>query len=61
MENKQITKEDFIISRLATKIGQLETFVAELEFQNALLMERINTLEKEDEENGKEDNKEDNQ
>jgi len=61
MENKQITKEDFIISRLTTKIGQLETFVAELEFQNALLMERINTLEKEDEENGKEDNKEDNQ
>jgi hypothetical protein len=55
MENKQITKEDFIISRLATKIGQLETFVAELEFQNALLMERINTLEKEDKTDGKEE------
>jgi hypothetical protein len=55
MENKQITKEDFIISRLATKISQLETFVAELEFQNALLMERINTLEKEDKTDGKEE------
>lgn len=58
MENKEkrtVSKEDFIISRLATKIGQLETFVAELEFQNALLMERINTLEKEDKTNGKEE------
>ena len=50
METKQISKEDFIISRLATKIGQLETFIAELQFQNALLMERLNTLEKEDKE-----------
>ena len=58
MENKEkrtVSKEDFIISRLATKISQLETFVAELEFQNALLMERINTLEKEDKTDGKEE------
>jgi len=55
MENKKtISKEDYIISRLAAKISQLETFIAELEFQNALLAESINALEKEDGEDGKE-------
>lgn len=55
MEPKMITKEQFIISRLSDKIGQLETFIAELQYQNALLMQEIKTSEKEESENGEEE------
>lgn len=55
MEPKTITKEQFIISRLSDKIGQLETFIAELQYQNILLMQEIKTSEKEESENGEEE------
>lgn len=50
-----ITKDQFIISRLANKIAQLETYIAELEFNNSLLMQEIKTSEKEESENGEEE------
>lgn len=37
----EISKEEFIISRLSNKIGQLETYIAELEFQNTYLMQEL--------------------
>lgn len=51
MENKSISKEEFIATRLANKIAELEKYVAELEFTNTFLMQE---LKKKEEANGEE-------